>query len=87
VEDGQTVVIAGLMKSNSRNSNSGIPFLKDIPILGYLFGGASQEMQKTELIIMITPHVIKNRTDAETITWEFSNKIKTLQRDKILSNP
>jgi len=79
VEDNQTVVLAGLMKSNKKNSQSGIPYLKDIPILGYLFGGVTKSNEKTELIIMITPHVIKNRSDADQITREFSQKVRDLQ--------
>ena len=79
VSDGQTVVIGGLMKSNKSNSQAGIPFLKDIPILGYLFGGISKSLQKTELIIMITPHVIKSKSDADEITSEFSQKLEYLK--------
>lgn len=79
VEDNQTVVMAGMMKSNKSNSQSGIPYLKDIPVLGYLFGGLTKEVKKTELIIMITPHVIKNRSQADEITREFSQKVSDLQ--------
>ncbi|MBI5591145.1 MAG: type II secretion system secretin GspD [Deltaproteobacteria bacterium] len=80
VEDNQTVVLAGLMKSNKNNSQTGVPFLKDIPVLGYLFGAVSKQLTKTELIIMITPHVIKNRSQADEITREFSQKVKDLQQ-------
>ena len=79
VEDNQTVVMAGLMKTNKSNSQSGIPYLKDVPVLGYLFGGLTKEVKKTELIIMITPHVIKNRSQADEITREFSQKVSDLQ--------
>ena len=79
VEDNQTVVMAGLMRSKKNNSQSGIPLLKDIPVLGYLFGGLSKENTKTELIFMITPHVIKNRSQADQITREFSQKVADLQ--------
>jgi general secretion pathway protein D len=79
VEDNQTVVLAGLMKSNKTNSQSGIPYLKDIPLLGYLFGGINKSNTKTELIFMITPHVIKNRSQADEVTREFSQKVKDLQ--------
>lgn len=81
VEDNQTVVLAGLMKTNRINSQTGIPFLKDIPLLGYIFGGITKENRKTELIMMITPHVIKNKTQADEITREFSQKVKDLQGD------
>jgi general secretion pathway protein D len=80
VEDNQTVVMAGLMRSKKNNSQSGIPLLKDIPVLGYLFGGLSKENAKTELIFMITPHVIKNRSQADEITREFAQKVQDLQR-------
>ena len=79
VEDNQTVVMAGLMKSKKTNSQAGIPFLKDIPVMGYLFGGMKKENAKIELIFMITPHVIKNRSQADQITREFSQKVADLQ--------
>ncbi len=78
VEDGKTIVIGGLMKTNSQNSNAGIPFLKDIPILGYLFSAGSKKAEKTELIILITPNVIKSRAEADRISAEFSEKISHL---------
>ncbi len=79
VDNGQTIIIAGLMKSNNKNSQAGIPFFKDIPVLGYLFGGVSATTAKTELIIMITPHVIKNKTEADMITSEFSQKVRDIE--------
>lgn len=79
VEDGQTIVIGGLMKSKKNTSQSGVPFLRNIPILGYLFGGGKREAEKTELILLITPHVITNRTQADAITKEFSEKVQALK--------
>jgi general secretion pathway protein D len=83
VEDNQTVVLAGLMKSKKTNSQSGIPYMKDIPILGYLFGGQTKDNTKTELIFLITPHVIKNKSQADQITREFSQKVAELQAGEI----
>jgi len=79
VEDNQTVVMAGLMKSNRSSGQDGIPHLKDIPVLGYLFGNVSKKNTKTELIFLITPHVIKNRKQADQIAREFSQKVADLQ--------
>ena len=59
--DGQTTVIAGLSKENSRNQNTGVPWLKDIPILGYLFKGKENEDTLEELLIFITPHILGER--------------------------
>jgi general secretion pathway protein D len=78
-KDGQTIIIGGLMKSKKTNSQSGIPFLRSIPILGYLFGGGRKEAEKTELILLITPHVITSRTQADAITREFSERVKGLK--------
>jgi type IV pilus assembly protein PilQ len=57
--DGQTIVIGGLSKESASRSNSGTPFLEDIPGLGYLFKRKSSADQMEELLIFITPHILK----------------------------
>ncbi|MBU2522050.1 MAG: type IV pilus secretin PilQ [Proteobacteria bacterium] len=59
--DGQTTVIAGLSKENINDSESGIPWLKDIPILGYLFKGTSKSNTMEDVLIFITPHILKEK--------------------------
>ncbi len=59
--DGQTIVIGGLSKESSTRSNTGTPFLEDIPGLGYLFKRKSSGDQMEELLIFITPHILKPR--------------------------
>jgi len=76
VEDGQTIFIGGLMRSKLDTRGSGIPFLRNIPILGYAFGGRSKKISKTELIFVITPRIIKNREEADAITKEFSQRVE-----------
>lgn len=63
VRDGQTVVIGGLIGTTTERSDAGVPFLKDLPLLGYLFKRQTTAQRRTELAIFITPYVI--RTDAE----------------------
>ena len=63
VRDGQTVVIGGLIGTSTEVVNSGVPFLKDIPLLGYLFKRQTTAKNRTELAIFITPYIV--RTDAE----------------------
>ena len=67
VRDGQTMVIGGLIGSSTEVSNSGVPFLKDIPLLGALFRRESRTTQRTELAIFVTPHVIRSDADAEAL--------------------
>ncbi|MGL1901850.1 MAG: secretin and TonB N-terminal domain-containing protein [Fibrobacterales bacterium] len=57
VADGETAIIAGLTQNEEQTIESGIPFLKDIPFLGYLFKHERKEMVKKDLIILVTPHV------------------------------
>lgn len=58
VRDGETVVIGGIMKDNSSNSDTGVPYLKDIPVLGWLFKKASWQKDFEELVVFITPRII-----------------------------
>ncbi len=80
VEDGQTMILGGMMKTNVTNSEIGIPFLQDIPIIGNLFNSTTKSRTKTELIFLITTHVIYNREDADRITAEFSRKIAGVKK-------
>ncbi|MBU0465000.1 MAG: hypothetical protein KKE12_15595, partial [Proteobacteria bacterium] len=79
VEDKQTIFIGGLMRKTTSVSDAGVPFLKDIPVLGYFFKKETQESQKTELIFLITPHVIRSRSEADLITKEFTQKISQVK--------
>jgi type IV pilus secretin PilQ/predicted competence protein len=60
VSDGETVVIGGLTKNEEIEAETGIPILKDIPILGYLFKHTKKEISKRDLIIFVTPRIMRN---------------------------
>jgi type IV pilus assembly protein PilQ len=60
--DGQTTVIGGLNKQTDRDLDYGLPWLRSIPGLGYLFKGESKSSQMQELLIFITPHILERRT-------------------------
>ena len=60
VADGETVVIGGLTRNETQESESGIPFLKDIPLLGNLFKYQKKAVIKKDLVIFVTPRVIRN---------------------------
>jgi len=62
--DGQTIVIGGLSKESSSRDDTGTPFLEDIPGLGYLFKRKSSKDQMEELLIFITPHILKPRASS-----------------------
>ncbi len=58
VADGQTLLIGGLIRERDETTRSGIPLLMRIPILGGLFGRVTHEVSKSELIVLITPHIV-----------------------------
>ncbi len=65
VQAGQTLVIAGLISERSMVSRSGIPLLKDLPLLGYLFGKTRNEKYNIELVMLLTPVLLEgNQSDA-----------------------
>jgi general secretion pathway protein D len=67
VRDQQTVVIGGLMQEREFATETKVPLLGDIPIIGYLFKHASKEKRKSNLLIMLTPYIIKDQMDLQAI--------------------
>jgi general secretion pathway protein D len=66
----QTLVLGGLIQDTVTKNEQGIPYLKRIPVLGYLFGFKERKIEKTELLLLITPRVIGTAVDAARITNE-----------------
>lgn len=64
VKDGQTIVIGGLIQDVGSNSNSRVPLLADIPIIGSFFKSENNNVNQTELVIYITPHVLKENQES-----------------------
>lgn len=62
VQNGETIVISGLTRQKNSNSNSGLPGLKDVPVLGWLFKGESRSDSMEEVLIFITPHILPPRS-------------------------
>lgn len=75
VQDGQTVGLAGLISDNTSTSNQGIPWLKDIPILGALAGNQNNTRQRTELLMLLTPHVLHDQRDARALTQDMDAQL------------
>ena len=59
VADGETAVIGGLIRTNESTVETGVPFLKDVPILGYLFKSENVVQEERELLIFVTPKIIR----------------------------
>ncbi|MBN2283452.1 MAG: type IV pilus secretin PilQ [Deltaproteobacteria bacterium] len=63
IQDGNTVVISGLSKSRNLNSDSGVPWLRELPLFGYLFKRSDKDKLMEEVLIFITPHILKETVD------------------------
>ncbi|HEY6363861.1 MAG TPA: type II secretion system secretin GspD [Candidatus Binatia bacterium] len=81
VQDGDTLAIGGMIAENKRTDKNGVPYLMDIPVLGRFFRTTSDDNIRTELIMLITPHVIRSRTEGTEVTEEFKSKLSTLRND------
>lgn len=75
VQSGETMVLGGLISETGSNGSSGLPFLSSIPILGGLFGTQSRSTTKTELVVLITPRVANNVSQAKQISQELQRKM------------
>ncbi len=89
VSDHETVVIGGLISEINSGSDTKVPWLGDIPVLGWLFKKTSDDVNKTNLLIFLTPHIIRSRSDhaAQTIRkreefWQSSEDNLQLSRSE-----
>jgi general secretion pathway protein D len=80
VKDGETVAIAGLIRDRKDYSRNGIPFLSEIPLLGSLFGKQSRHVARSELIILITPHVIRTVERLQEMTQELKDSLRNVRQ-------
>jgi len=81
VQDGDTLAIGGMIGENRNNDKNGVPYLMDIPVLGRFFRTTSDRTQRTEIIMLITPHVIRSRTEGTEVTEEFKSKLSMLRNE------
>jgi general secretion pathway protein D len=79
VQDGESVLIGGIIDDLITHTRSGIPYLMDIPTLGVLFRSESDSVRRTELLILITPYVIRNREEARDVTETFDARQRGLR--------
>lgn len=82
VKDGQTVVIGGLIDRQRERVRSGVPILKDLPILGALFGSTTWRTTNTELFLFLTPHVLATDADVEEAREAAETAAPALDEDR-----
>jgi general secretion pathway protein D len=80
IQDSQTIAIGGFMRESKELARSRLPLLGRIPIAGVLFGTTNNSNTRTELIVLITPHVLRTREEAEVSTEELKSKLQEVQK-------
>jgi general secretion pathway protein D len=80
-QDGQTIVIGGLIDEQTTKARTGIPVLSRIPVLGYLFGSTIDDTTRTELVILLTPRVIKNQAQASSVSTDYLQRVKEVEKE------
>ncbi len=75
IQDGQTVGLAGLISDNNSQQNSGLPWIKNIPLLGGVFGTQDNNRTREELLVLITPHVIRTQQQALDLTEDMQQQL------------
>lgn len=79
VASGESVVLGGLIREDNGRTSSGIPLLSKIPILGAAFGTQGFRTTRTELVLVITPRIVSDTTQARDVTEEFRRKLPGLE--------
>ena len=87
VQDSQTIVIGGLIEDVTTENESKVPALGDIPILGWLFRDTSETRERTNLCVFLTPRVIKNPAEAESVLQEKQEQMNEIQEGSFKMSP
>jgi general secretion pathway protein D len=85
MRDGETQVLAGLINDQDTRNSSGVPGLADIPVVGRLFRSQKDDIQKTEIMLLITPHLVRNVTLPHATASEFLSGSETTPKNPVRS--
>src|SRR5262249_56884264 len=80
LHDNQTLVLGGLIQPRREDTRTGIPGLSRLPVVGFLFGRTAETLRRTEMLLLITPRVIGDPTEARELYEQIRNQRPELQR-------
>ena len=81
LRDNQTLVLGGLIRTRRASSKQGIPWLSKLPVIGFLFGSTVDRMERTELLLLITPRVIGDPSEGQEILQQVRGQRPGLEKD------
>ncbi|WP_416340127.1 type II secretion system protein GspD, partial [Ottowia beijingensis] len=87
VRSGETLVLGGLIKESATSGRSGVPVLSSIPVLGALFGSHNESANRTELLVVFTPRVLRDDDDARAISRELRDRMRGLTAESLPGAP
>lgn len=87
VKSGETILLGGLIQQTDSRQQQGIPILHDIPGIGPLFGSHTNGAGRTELIMLMTPHVISNEADSRGLTTHIEQQFQTVLDNSTFAHP
>lgn len=87
VKSGETILLGGLIQQTDSRQQQGIPILHDIPGIGPLFGSHNNGAGRTELIMLMSPHVISNEADSRGLTTHIEQQFQTVLDNSTFAHP
>ena len=79
IQSGDTIMLAGLMTDQSNDGHNGIPGLSRIPVVGALFGNKTRNTRRTEVIVLLTPTIVRNGQESRDLTDEYSRRFRAME--------
>lgn len=79
VQSGDTIMLAGLITNSDEDGANGVPGLSRIPVLGALFGRKTQNTGRSEVIVLLTPTIVRNAQESRSLTDEYSNRFRAME--------
>jgi len=79
VQSGDTIMLAGLINDSTSDGSAGVPLLSKLPVVGALFGQKTQDKTRNEVIVLLTPTIVRNPQEARDLTDEYGQKFKAMQ--------
>lgn len=79
VQSGDTIMLAGLITDSATDGSSGIPGLSRIPVVGALFGQKTRTSRRSEVIVLLTPTIVRNNQESRNLTDEYSKRFRAME--------
>ncbi|HIE0127576.1 type II secretion system secretin GspD [Stenotrophomonas maltophilia] len=79
VQSGDTIMLAGLITDSATDGSSGIPGLSKIPVVGALFGQKTRTSRRSEVIVLLTPTIVRNSQESRNLTDEYSKRFRAME--------